>query len=171
MQVSKYLKKSSLQDRRMCQYSRNNSIQSSSWTMIPLSWFPNFHICEFGHRRLSLVILVSGAELIAWFCLCAQDSIWMNHILHMSKWQKYSWFPGRPLLLLIMILLGYKVSCWVSKWFPISQTSSPRPESNKNVLMLLFSLEHHLFATRKNLIEQSQFFAPASIFSSILSKH
>ena len=33
-----------LQDRRMCQYSRNNSIQSSFWTMILLSWFPNFHI-------------------------------------------------------------------------------------------------------------------------------
>ena len=32
------------EDRRMCQYSRNNSIQFSSWTMIPLSWFPNFHI-------------------------------------------------------------------------------------------------------------------------------
>lgn len=171
MQVSKYLKKSSSENLRMCQYPSNNSIQSSSWTMIPLSWFPNFHICEFGHRRLILVILVSGAKLIAWFCLCAQDSIWMNHILHMSKWQKYSWFPGRPLLLLIMILLGYNVSCWFSNWFPISQPSSPRPESNKNVLMLLFSLEHHLFATRKNLIEQSQFFAPASIFSSILSKH
>ena len=28
--------------------------------------------------------------------------------------------------------------------------------------MLLFSLEHHLFTARKNLIEQSQFFAPAN---------
>ena len=57
--------------------------------------FLTFIFCEFGHRRLILVILVSGVNLIAWFSLCAQDSMWMNHILHMSKWQKYSWFPGR----------------------------------------------------------------------------
>ena len=31
-------------DRGMCQNPSNNSIQSRSWTMIPLSWFPNFHI-------------------------------------------------------------------------------------------------------------------------------
>ena len=35
---------SSFENLRMCQYPSNNSIQSSSWTMIPLSWFPNFHI-------------------------------------------------------------------------------------------------------------------------------
>ena len=84
------------EDRRMCQYSRNNSIQFSSWTMIPLSWFPNFHILWVWTQEAESPSYPSvRSNLIAWFCLCAQDSQWMNHILHMSKWQKYSSFPSR----------------------------------------------------------------------------
>ena len=53
---------SSFENLRMCQYPSNNSIQSSSWTMIPLSWFPNFHILwVWTQEAESPVILQSGA--------------------------------------------------------------------------------------------------------------
>ena len=150
------------------------------YNSVPGQWshcldFLTFIFWQFGHRRLSPpVILVSGVNLIAWFCLCAQDSKWMNHILHIictcqsdkniprsqADWSCILWF-----------IQAKTFHVWFLNDFQFLSRSRAHPESNKNVSMLLFSLEHHLFAARKNLIEQSQFFAPASIFSSILSKH
>ena len=96
-QFSQYLKKGSRAP-RMCQYPHNNSIQPIAGQWSHCLDFLTFIFCELGHsdtRPVIWVILESRTILLAWFCLC----LWMNRILHMSKWQKYSGFPGLYCLL------------------------------------------------------------------------